>query len=165
MKILGARGIGKDPGSSFSLFLASPFRRLDGWWTASSDDFLRLDLLALAMVATGDLDRDRDLELERDRFLIRTELVEEEAEAVEGASGLDLSTAGSLAASLAVSLVGGVVAAAAATVPVEEPLLLADFACCSALVNGCRRKHGEKNKIRTYTLISCSQRLDSCCDS
>lgn len=88
VKMLGARGVGRDERAAVSLSLL-PFSWCE--LVESSDDFLRLDLLARPVLCTGDLERDRDLELERERFLFLTDLVleveeEEEAEAVVLAS-------------------------------------------------------------------------------
>ena len=62
VKMLGARGVGRDERAAVSL---PPFvSPLSSEWAESSDDFRRLDLLARPVLCTGDLERDRDLELE-----------------------------------------------------------------------------------------------------
>lgn len=131
--MLGARGMGRDPAADISLsLLRDSFRRLDGWWAESSDDFLLLDLVDLATLTTGDLERDLDLELERDRFLLRMDLEEEEVE-VEGATGLDLVVPGS-SESFAMSLAWG---AAEVLAELEDEPALDDCFAWSVLVNGC----------------------------
>lgn len=97
VKMLGARGVGRDERAAASLSLPPFISALE--WAGSSDDFLRLDLLArpllLCCTTTGDLERDRDLELERERFLFLADLALEEEEEEDEEEGVVLSFASS----------------------------------------------------------------------